>query len=112
MRLVGGSVVLAAGGASVGCAPSMPEAATQPWRAPEAQVAVLRDGLPDDVSLRIARGIRVEAACLMCHGDNIAPPIAGRLASLYPDDRATGFLEGDLRGLVWVEVPAAKEPTP
>lgn len=80
--------------------------------APEAQVAVLRDGLPDDVSLRMARGIRVEAACLMCHGDNIAPPIAGRLASLYPDDRATGFLEGDLRGLVWVEVSEAMEPMP
>ena len=80
--------------------------------APEAQVAVLRDGLPDGVALRLARGIRVEAACLMCHGDNIAPPIAERLAALYPDDRATGFLEGDLRGLVWVEVLADKEPLP
>jgi len=42
IRLVGGSVVLAAGGASVGCASSMPEAATQPWRAPEAQVDTRR----------------------------------------------------------------------
>ena len=80
--------------------------------APEAQVAVVRDGLPAGVSLRMARGIRVEAACLMCHGDNIAPPIAERLAALYPDDRATGFLEGDLRGLVWVEVLADEEPQP
>lgn len=80
--------------------------------APEAQVAILRDGLPGDVSLRMARGIRVEAACLMCHGDNIAPPIAERLAALYPGDAATGFLEGDLRGLVWVEVLADKEPMP
>ena len=80
--------------------------------APEAQVALIRDALPDGVSLRMARGIRVEAACLMCHGDNIAPPIAERLAALYPDDRATGFLEGDLRGLVWVEVPGDKEPQP
>ncbi len=80
--------------------------------APEAQVAVIRDGLPEGVSLRLARGIRVEAACLMCHGDNIAPPIAERLAALYPEDGATGFLEGDLRGLVWVEVPTATEPLP
>lgn len=80
--------------------------------APEAQVAVIHDGLPADVSLRMARGIRVEAACLMCHGDTIAPPIAERLAALYPEDRATGFLEGDLRGLVWVEVPAGQEPLP
>ena len=86
--------------------------AVQAGAAPEEQVAVIRDGLPGDVSLRLARGIRVEAACLMCHGDNIAPPIAERLAALYPDDRATGFLEGDLRGLVWVEVLADKEPLP
>ena len=80
--------------------------------APESQMAVIRDDVPAGVELRLARGIRVEAACLMCHGDNIAPPIAERLAALYPEDRATGFLEGDLRGLVWVEVPAATESTP
>lgn len=88
------------------------QAAVEAGGAPEAQVAVIRDGLPDGVSLRLARGIRVEAACLMCHGDSIAPPIAERLAALYPDDRATGFLEGDLRGLVWVEVTEDKEPLP
>ena len=80
--------------------------------APESQMAVIRDDVPAGVELRLARGIRVEAACLMCHGDNIAPPIAERLAALYPEDRATGFLEGDLRGLVWVEVPAATEAQP
>jgi hypothetical protein len=42
IRLAGGGVVLAAGGASVGCASSMPEAATQPWRAPEAQTDTRR----------------------------------------------------------------------
>lgn len=88
------------------------QSAVEAGGAPEAQVAVIRDGLPGDVSLRLARGIRVEAACLMCHGDNIAPPIAERLSALYPGDRATGFLEGDLRGLVWVEVLADKEPLP
>ncbi|HBD19390.1 MAG TPA: hypothetical protein DC063_04395 [Arenimonas sp.] len=60
----------------------------------------------------MARGIRVEAACLMCHGDNIAPEIATRLAEHYPQDRATGFREGDLRGLIWAEVPLATESTP
>lgn len=80
--------------------------------APEAQMVVIRDDVPAGVELRMARGIRVEAACLMCHGDSIAPPIAERLATLYPRDRATGFLEGDLRGLVWVEVPAAGRDAP
>ena len=42
IRLAGGGVVLAAGGASVGCASSMPEVAVQPWRAPEAQTETRR----------------------------------------------------------------------
>lgn len=79
--------------------------------APEAQMAVIRQDVPPGVELRMARGIRVEAACLMCHGDNIAPEIASRLARHYPRDRATGFREGDLRGLVWAEVPTP-EATP
>lgn len=80
--------------------------------APEAQLAVLREGLPADVELRMARGIRVEAACLMCHGTSIAPGIAERLEKNYPDDHATGFREGDLRGLAWVEVLKPVESAP
>lgn len=37
LRLAGGGMVLAAGGASVGCASSMPEVATQAWRVASAQ---------------------------------------------------------------------------
>lgn len=87
------------------------QAAVDTGGAPEAQMAVIRQDVPAGVELRMARGIRVEAACLMCHGDNIAPEIASRLSKHYPRDRATGFREGDLRGLVWVEVPTP-EATP
>lgn len=87
------------------------QAAVDTGGAPEAQMAVIRQDVPPGVELRMARGIRVEAACLMCHGDNIAPEIAARLAEHYPRDRATGFREGDLRGLVWAEVPTT-EATP
>ncbi|MGZ0656885.1 Tll0287-like domain-containing protein [Coraliomargarita sp. W4R72] len=40
------------------------------------------------------------AGCLACHGDptTIAPEVAQKLASLYPEDKATGFAVGDLRG--------------
>ncbi len=82
------------------------QAAVDRGGAPQAQVAVMRDALPSGVELRMARGIAVEPACLMCHGASIAPGIAERLAQNYPEDGATGFREGDLRGLVWVEVPA------
>jgi hypothetical protein len=34
----------------------------------------------------------------MCHGSNIASPIAAKINKLYPNDKATGFKLGDLRG--------------
>lgn len=88
------------------------QAAVDTGGAPEAQMAVIREDVPAGVELRLARGIRVEAACLMCHGDNIAPEIAARIAEHYPRDRAAGFREGDLRGLIWAEVPTTAEAAP
>ncbi len=51
--------------------------------------------------------IHVKAQCLICHGptNQIADDVKQQLAQQYPDDRATGFREGDLRGWFWVEVP-------
>jgi hypothetical protein len=51
--------------------------------------------------------IKLQAKCTMCHGpeEEIAQPIRDQLSQLYPDDQATGFEEGDLRGWFWVEVP-------
>lgn len=72
--------------------------------APEDQVELVIDGLPDGVAVRLLRGIRVEAPCQICHGVELAPGIAATIDRLYPDDRATGFREGDLRGALWVEV--------
>ncbi len=74
--------------------------------APGEQKLVRREDLPAGVALRLARGIPVEAPCLACHGSNIAPPVAAALARHYPDDAATGFALGDLRGALWVEVPS------
>jgi hypothetical protein len=44
--------------------------------------------------------------CLNCHGtkEGIATDVLTALEEKYPDDRATGFEEGDLRGWFWVEV--------
>lgn len=71
------------------------------------QVAVMRDGLPDGVALRMMRGIATEPPCLACHGKDVAAPVLAAIAQRYPDDHATGFDIGDLRGALWVEVPAA-----
>lgn len=55
--------------------------------------------------------ILLKVQCLTCHGpdDKIAAEIRTELARLYPNDKATGFQEGDLRGWFWVEVPADGE---
>lgn len=47
---------------------------------------------------RYMKAIPTAAVCLACHGSNIAEPIAAKIASLYPQDQATGFNEGELRG--------------
>ena len=56
--------------------------------------------------------IRLQPECLMCHGQEgeILPAVADALAEHYPQDKATGFREGDLRGWFWVEVPAVDGP--
>lgn len=50
--------------------------------------------------------IRLASACVQCHGakDGLAPGVAAKVRDLYPEDAATGFAEGDLRGWFWVEV--------
>ena len=50
--------------------------------------------------------IMVQPLCLTCHGSELAPDVAGRIAELYPDDEATGFEAGDLRGVFWLEFDA------
>lgn len=45
------------------------------------------------------------APCLTCHGEKIDPAVAAKLKALYPDDRATGFRTGDLRGAFTIIQP-------
>ena len=49
--------------------------------------------------------IMVQPLCLTCHGSELAPDISAQIAELYPEDRATGFEAGDLRGVFWLEFP-------
>jgi len=42
--------------------------------------------------------IVVEGPCLTCHGEVLAEPVAAAIAARYPDDQATGYALGDLRG--------------
>ena len=51
--------------------------------------------------------IMTQALCLACHGDALAPDVAAKVAATYPDDQATGFELGELRGIFWVEYSVA-----
>lgn len=46
--------------------------------------------------------ILLQPMCLACHGEknkDILPPVLSTIDSLYPNDLATGFTPGDLRGM-------------
>ncbi|MCB1665252.1 MAG: DUF3365 domain-containing protein [Pseudomonadales bacterium] len=38
--------------------------------------------------------------CLTCHGSNISPEVSSALARKYPNDKATGYQEGQIRGAI------------
>jgi len=54
--------------------------------------------------------IKLQAQCLLCHGarEQIPAEVRIALSQRYPNDQATDFKEGDLRGWFWIEVPASK----
>jgi len=53
--------------------------------------------------LRYLRAIPTAGMCLACHGDAPSEEVRAALAQHYPDDLATGFAEGDLRGLFSID---------
>lgn len=82
----------------------MHRAATLP--AELAEVVRAPDGT---YQLQYMRPIMVRSGCLACHGDpaGFEPGVRALLAKRYPEDRATGYAPGDLRGAVSVRVPLA-----
>ena len=57
---------------------------------------------------RYLRAIVMQPVCLACHGTTLAPDIATAIAREYPQDAATGFETGQLRGAVTVRWPATR----
>jgi len=49
-------------------------------------------------SFRYMRAIPTKPMCTTCHGTSIAPDVAAAIRARYPNDAATGFAPGDLRG--------------
>jgi hypothetical protein len=79
-------------------------------RHPEALSLWLRTEGDGRSGMRYFRRITVEKACLSCHGPKEARPEFIRTG--YPQDRAYGYREGDLRGVYAVFIPDASGPLP
>lgn len=55
-------------------------------------------------TFRYLKAIPTAPVCLKCHGSDLDPELSAQLAELYPDDQATGFAAGDLRGAFTVTI--------
>lgn len=54
---------------------------------------------------RYMKAIPTAELCTSCHGTDLAPEVLARLAELYPEDQATGFTVGDIRGAFTLKKP-------
>ena len=56
---------------------------------------------------RYVKALPVQPLCLSCHGsaDQISPAVKSVLAEHYPNDRATGYSVGQIRGAISVRKP-------
>lgn len=53
----------------------------------------------EDGKIHFYAPIKVKELCLTCHGDALAKPVDSILKIKYPNDKATGYKEGELRGI-------------
>ncbi len=50
-------------------------------------------------SFRMVKAIGTKGVCLKCHGSAVKPEVLKKIKELYPDDKATGFKAGEMRGV-------------
>jgi hypothetical protein len=75
--------------------------------APHSEVAELPEGGRE---LRYLQPIVLQPLCTSCHGtaEQISQEVRRTLAERYPEDQATDFQPGELRGAVSVRVPVGE----
>jgi hypothetical protein len=91
-----------------------------PANAPEPWMQTVLDQYLDDLADRqpvvvqladgrvgYAEPIILQPMCTACHGQTLAPRVTQEIRRFYPDDQATGFDPGDLRGIFWAEFTPA-----
>ncbi|GGY52036.1 hypothetical protein GCM10011297_26070 [Bacterioplanes sanyensis] len=60
--------------------------------------ATLERSHQQDGEFRYMKAIPTGPVCLACHGEKLSEPVQTAIQRLYPDDLATGFNVGQLRG--------------
>lgn len=63
-------------------------------------IKVVQEG----TTTRIYKPLVTQNVCLKCHGNNISKEIQGEITTNYPKDKAVGFKEGSLRGVIVSEI--------
>lgn len=51
----------------------------------------------------LLKPIKTQPLCLSCHGEHVAPETEAQINKLYPNDKATGYKLGEIRGFFWAE---------
>ncbi|MBY0575937.1 MAG: DUF3365 domain-containing protein [Gallionellaceae bacterium] len=69
--------------------------------------AQLEKGEKVDNEYRYVKALPVQPLCLNCHGpaDQLGAAVKAALAQQYPNDRATGYAAGQIRGAISVRKP-------
>jgi hypothetical protein len=63
-----------------------------------------------DGSQQYMKAIVMQPQCLACHGHSVKPDVLAAIQERYPNDQATGFKVGDLRGAFVVSWPGKSNP--
>lgn len=51
----------------------------------------------------LLKPVQTMPLCLTCHGEKIEPTLSKEIKRLYPQDKATGYKVGQIRGFFWAE---------
>lgn len=65
--------------------------------APHTVVSINKD------RMGVIKPIKTGGLCLTCHGTNVSKNISKKLSELYPNDKATGYKNGEIRGFFWAD---------
>lgn len=63
-------------------------------------IKVVQEG----TTTRVYKPLATQSVCLKCHGSNISKEIQDEITAHYPKDKAVGFKEGSLRGMIVSEI--------